>query len=169
MFENDYPLLGTPSLTAVILHLAVAEDVTLDACLDRFAALLAAAHEPAPLPRAAIGERFAGLIHQFEIARLLDPVSTGVWRLTPRGRAVAESHPQGLDPSDLVRYPEYAGHIRASAASRAESDPRAASYDAGYGARQAGLPFTANPHPPTSADYLAWENGWMEALDEERP
>lgn len=169
MFEDDFPLLGTPSLTALILQLGAGGDITVDGCAARLDRLLAAAHERPALSGAAIRARFAGHIRQLEIARLLDPAAEGVWRLTPRGRAAAERHPQGLDPSDLVLYPEYADHIRASAQSRAESDPRDASYDAGYSARREGEPFTANPHAPTTSDYLAWENGWMEALDEERP
>ena len=168
MFENDFPLLGTPSLTAVILQSGAAGEVTVEDCTDRLVALLGMAHERQPVPREEIRERFAGNIRQFEIAALLAPVATGVWRLSPRGEAAARRHPQGLDPSDLMQYPEYAAHVRTSAQSRAETDPRALGYDAGYSARRGGQPFTANPHTLNSADFLAWENGWMEALDEEQ-
>lgn len=169
MFENDFPLLGTPSLTAVILQSGAAGAVTVADCTDRLAALLAMAHERLPIPRDEIRERFAGHIRQFEIAGLLAPAGAGVWKLSPRGEAAVRQHPQGLDPSDLMLYPEYAAHVRTSAQSRAETDPRARSYDAGFGARRDGQPFTANPHTLNSADFLAWENGWMEALDEEQP
>lgn len=169
MFENDYPLLSTPTLTALILQLGTAGELTADGCTEAFLALLRTAHEPLAVPREAVRERFEGHIRQFEIARLLEPVADGTWRLTQRGRAAASAHPQGLDPTDLVLYPEYAAHIRASARSHAEADPRAASYDAGYNARRQGQPFTANPHMLNTADFLSWENGWMEALDDERP
>lgn len=168
MFENDYPLLSTPSLTAVILRAGAAGKVTAEGCTDRLVALLGAAHENLPIPREAIRERFAGHIRQFEIAGLLDPAGDGVWRLSPRGEAAARRHPQGLDSSDLVLYPEYAEHVRSSARSRAETDPRTASYDAGYTARREGQPYTANPHTLNTADFLSWENGWMEALDAEQ-
>lgn len=169
MFENDFPLLSTPSLTAVILQLGATGDVTAEGCTERLLALLAAAEERRTVPRDMIRERFEGHLRHFAIARLLQPVADGVWCLTERGHALVRTHPQGVDPTDLVLYPEYAEHIRLSAESRADTDPRSLSYDAGYNARRDGLPFTANPHTLNSVDFLSWENGWMEAFDEERP
>lgn len=166
MFENDYPLLSTPSLTALILQLGEAGDITLDACMTRFAALLAAAHEPPSLPSEAIRERFATHLRQLEIARLAEPVATGMWRLTDRGREALRLNPGGVDPSILIRYPEYAAHIRARAHRSGTMDPRTGCYDEGYEARRRGLPYTANPNAFFTADFLSWEYGWMEALDE---
>lgn len=169
MFPDDYPLLSDPSLTTLILHLAEAGDISAETCAARLAALLAQAHEPPPLPAEAIAARLAAHIGQLAIAGLLVPVTPGVWALTDRGRAELRRHPDGTDASDLARYPEYAAHIRNAAGGAAQADPRAVSYDEGYEARRDGRPYTANPHPPSTADYLSWENGWMQALDDEKP
>ena len=91
----------------------------------------------------------------------------GKWRLTERGIAALREHPDGLDQSDLMQYPEYAAHVRATAHHSSGMDPRENSYDQGYQARRDGLPLTANPYAFDSVDHQSWENGWMEAADEE--
>lgn len=166
MFQNDYPLLGTPALTALILTLAETGPVTPEACTRRLAELLETAHERPALTPEALAERFAGHIQRLGIAGLLEPAADGAWRLTGRGREALGRYPGGLDASDLLDYPDYAAHVRAEARRTARTDPRAASYDEGYEARREGQPFTANPHAPTTVDHLSWENGWMQALDD---
>ena len=46
-------------------------------------------------------------------------------------------------------------------------DPRAGGYDQGFYAYWSGQGPADNPYAPDSADHLAWENGWSEALDED--
>jgi len=169
MFKDDYPLLGDASLTTLLLHLAAGGDVTVAAGIARVTALLGAAHEPAGLPADALGERIGRNIGEMTLAGLLAPAAPGAWAITDRGRAQLRRHPEGTDPSDFMRYPEYAAHVRQKARRTSAADPRAASYDEGYESRREGQPFTANPYAPSTADCLSWENGWMQALDDEKP
>ncbi len=168
MFENDFPLLSTPSLIALILHRAEAGAVTLDGCAERLAALYDEAREAPALTPEAIRTRLAGHLRQLEIARLLEPASDGAWRLTDRGRQAIQRDLKGVDFADLMEYPEFAAHIRASAGRLPGMDPRAASYDEGYEAGREGRSFTANPYTANTVDHIAWENGWMQALDEKQ-
>ncbi|MDW4551122.1 hypothetical protein R5H32_17300 [Defluviimonas sp. D31] len=169
MFQDDFPLLGTPSLLALILHGAEAGPVTLDDCADHLDALFRAANERPALPSDAIRDRLARHIRQLEIARLVEPVGDGAYRLTDRGSETMRHRTGRIDLPDLMSYPEYAAHIRESGARPPAADARGASYDEGYEARRAGRRFTENPYTVNSVDHLCWENGWMEALDDEQP
>ncbi|WP_264213710.1 ribosome modulation factor [Leisingera thetidis] len=168
MFENDFPLLSTASLVALILHRAGTGPVTLDSCEEALAALFRQAGETPGLPPEALRGRLAGHLSDLEIARILEPAGPGSWQLTSRGRTALQRHPDGLDQTDLARYPEFAAHLRATAHQPCGMDPRPASYDEGYLARRSGQRFTANPYAFDSIDHLSWENGWMEALDEQQ-
>ena len=64
-------------------------------------------------------------------------------------------------------YPEFARYIRGLELRRGPIDARAGGYDQGYDAYWSGESPADNPFPPDSADHLAWENGWSEALDED--
>ena len=66
-----------------------------------------------------------------------------------------------------MAYPEFARYIRGLDLRRTGLDPRAGGYDQGFYAYWNGEGPADNPHPPDSADHLAWENGWSEALDED--
>ncbi|MGR3760614.1 ribosome modulation factor [Roseobacteraceae bacterium NS-SX3] len=165
MFENDYPLLSTPSLMALILHRAGGGPVTLGSCEAALEALFRQANETPALPPEALRRRLSRHLSDLETARILEPQVDGAWHLTERGRDALRRHPGGLDHSVLVKYPEFAAHLRATAHHSCGMDPRSSSYDQGYQARLAGEPFTANPYAFDSADHLAWENGWMEALE----
>jgi restriction endonuclease Mrr len=168
MFENEYPLLSTPSLMTLILHRAEGGPVTLDDCADRVAALFAEAKEKPGLPPEAIRERLSDHLGGLEIAGLVERIPGGAWRLTLRGRDALRRHPRGIDPVELMEFPEYAAHVRAQGRAAPGMDPRAASYDEGYEARREGQPFAANPYTANTVDHLSWENGWMQALDDEK-
>ena len=167
MFEDDFPLLSTPSLVALIMHRAEAGPVTLETCEAALADLFRQANEEPGLPPEELRQRLAGHLSDLEIARIMEPDADGKWRLTERGIAALKQHPDGLDQSDLMQYPEFAAHIRATAHHSSGMDPRETSYDLGYKARRDGQPLTANPYEFDSVDRQSWENGWMEAADEE--
>ncbi|TMV03708.1 hypothetical protein FGK63_18745 [Ruegeria sediminis] len=167
MFENDFPLLSTPSLSALILHKAEAGPVTLESCEAALAALFRQANETPGLPPETLRRRLAAQLSDLEIARILEPDAGGGWRLTERGLAALRQHPDGLDRSDLVQYPEFAAHIRETAHHSSGMDPRENSFGEGFQARREGLPLTANPYAFDSVDHQSWENGWMKAADEE--
>ena len=106
------------------------------------------------------------LVRYLTEAKLLAPADGG-FATTARGRAALAEHPQGFDTADLMVYPEFARYIRGLELRRAGLDPRAGGYDQGFYAYWTGELPADNPYPPDSADHLAWENGWSEALDED--
>lgn len=166
MTDDETPLLSTPSLTALILRQAKAGPVTLDGLAAALDALFGVAREAPVLTADQRLARLSGNLRDLAIARLLEPAGDGAWRLTDRGRDALILNPEGVDASELVGYPEFAAHIRATQGVPAGMDPRAASYDEGYDAGRAGQSFTLNPYTPNTVDHQSWENGWMQALDD---
>lgn len=167
MFDNDYPLLSTASLTALILHAAAKGPVTIDSCSARLDALFQTAGMTPGLPE---DERRVRLLRQLDhlrIARILEPAEDGALALTDRGQQALEDYPDGLDQTVLVKYPEFAEHLQKTAHHSAGMDPRMASYDEGYIARQEGVSFQANPYSENTVDHQSWENGWMQAQEKD--
>jgi len=167
MFENDFPLLSTASLVALILHKAADGPVTLDSCEQALADLFDQAREQPGLPPDALRDRLASHLSDLQIARVLEPGENSCWHLTSRGRQALKRQPEGLDQTDLAKYPEFAAHLRDTAHHPCGMDPRQRSYDEGYHARRSGVRFTANPYAFDDADHQAWESGWMEALEDQ--
>jgi hypothetical protein len=164
---REYPLLNTPNMVAVILREAEAGPATLEDCAARLQALLARADEHPPFGPADVASRLDVLVRYLVEARLLAPERDGRFALTERGRAALAEHPAGFDTADLMVYPEFARYLRGLVARRGGMDPRAGGYDEGFYAYWGGQAPADNPYPPDSADHLAWENGWSEALDED--
>jgi hypothetical protein len=165
---REYPLLNTPNMILVLLRGAVASPTaTVSGCADSLSALLAQAHEQPPFGRREIEDRLGALVRALAAAKLVVAGPDGGFSATERGREALERHPQGLDLADLVAYPEFARHMRGLELHRAALDPRSAGYDQGFYAYWTGRGPADNPFPGDSADHLAWENGWSEALDED--
>ena len=164
-FDSDIPLVSTACLMAVILQQAQAGDVTLASCEARTKALFDKTGDAPSLPAEELRERLAGHIRDLAIAGLLSGAGPA-WRLTERGRFALREHPDGIDPSVLMQYPEFAAHIRKRAAGVCSADPRLRSYDEGYCAGRDGRTFTSNPYAQDTADHLSWENGWMQELED---
>ena len=169
MLEDEAPLLSTPSLTALILRRAESGPVTLDGLMAALDALFGTAREAPALPAADRRALLLRALRDMAIAGLVRDGGPAGWQITDRGSDALFRQPGGIDGSDLMAYPEYAAHVRATAGRPAGMDPRGSSYDEGYAAQRAGLPFTANPHAAQSVDHLSWENGWMQALDDPEP
>jgi hypothetical protein len=129
--------------------------------------LLDRADEHPPFGPEDVASRLRMLIRYLIEANLLADAGGGAVATTARGRAALAEHPQGLDTADLMAYPEFARYIRGLELRRAAMDPRANGYDQGFYAYWSGELPADNPYPPDSADHLAWENGWSEALDED--
>ena len=107
------------------------------------------------------------LIRYLAEAKLVLPGPDGSFTTTERGRAALAEHPEGFDTADLMVYPEFARYLRGLELRRRPLDPRTGGYDQGFYAYWTGETPADNPYPPDSADHLAWENGWSEALDED--
>lgn len=165
---REYPLLNTPSMVLVILRQAAERGAaTLADCVDALNARLDQADERPPFTREDVESRLAMLVRYLAEAKLLTVAPDGRFTATARGRAALVDHPQGFDVADLMAYPEFARHIRGLELRRNGMDPRAGGYDAGFYAYWTGQIPADNPYSADSADHLAWENGWSEALDED--
>lgn len=164
---REYPLLNAPNLVVVILRCAEAP-ATLADCAAGLDTLLDRAGEHPPFGRQEIESRLGMLARYLIEAKLLQSAGGGAFVTTARGKAALEAHPEGLDTADLMAYPEFARYIRGLDIRRAAGlDPRAGGYDRGFYAYWSGDAPADNPYPSDSADHLAWENGWSEALDED--
>lgn len=164
---REYPLLNTPNMVVVILRTASEALATRDDCARRLRATLDQAGEDPPFGPDEVASRLDMLIRYLTEARLLVSSGEGLFAITERGRAALADHPQGFDTADLMVYPEFARYIRGLELRRGALDPRAGGYDQGFYAYWIGRSPADNPYPPDSADHLAWENGWSEALDED--
>jgi hypothetical protein len=164
---REHTMLNTPNLIAIMLRAAADGTPSVADCAARLRSLLEQAGEAPPVPPAKILRRLDELRGHLAAARLIAPMGADRFTLTERGRAALAAHPAGFATDDLMAYPEYAAQVRRRARDRSSDDPHAEAYDQGFAARQSGRPRTANPHPADSADHLAWENGWSEALDQD--
>ncbi len=164
---REYPLLNTPSMVLVILRSAAAGPTSLAACTDQLARLLDRADEHPPFGPEEIASRLAMLARYLTRAGLIGPVGEAGFTATDAGRAALAEHPQGFDTADLMAYPEFARYVRGLDRRRGPLDARAGGYDAGFYAYWSGQLPADNPYAEDSADFLAWENGWSEALDED--
>ena len=164
---REYPLLNTPNMVVTILRTASEGRATLAACAARLQALLGQADEHPPFGPEEVASRLDMLIRYLAEAKLVLPGSDGTFTTTERGRAALAEHPEGFDTADLMVYPEFARYLRGLELRRRPLDPRTGGYDQGFYAYWTGETPADNPHAPDSADHLAWENGWSEALDED--
>jgi hypothetical protein len=164
---REYPLLNTPNLVAIILREAGDNGATLDSCAARLQSLLDRADEHPPFGPEDVASRLRTLIRYLSEAQLINIGNDGSFSLTARGRAALAEHPAGLDAADLMVYPEFARYIRGLNLRRGGMDPRSGGYDEGFYAYWSGATPADNPYPADTADHLAWENGWSEALDED--
>ena len=164
---REFPLLNTPHLNLVLLKTASKEKCSLDDCAARLKALLAAAHERAPVSDEELLSRLRVLQAHLVEARLLQPSEDGRFGITVRGREALEKHPSGFDAADLMAYPEFAAFVDSRRRPDRPMDPHATQYDEGFDAYRAGQRPADNPYPAETVDHLAWENGWCEGLDED--
>lgn len=165
MFDNDHPMLSTASLTALILHEAARQPITLDSASQSLDALFARAGKTPGLPEDERRVRLARHLDHLRIARILEPQEDGALAMTERGRQALADYPDGLDQTVLVKYAEFADYLKQKAHHPAGMDPRIGAYDEGYMARQAGESFQANPYSENTVDHQSWENGWMQAQE----
>jgi hypothetical protein len=167
MLFREYPLLNIPSMVVVILREAADRPATLAGCTAALQGLLDRADEHPPFGPEDVASRLKTLIRYLTEAKLLTAAADGSFTATARGRAALAEHQQGFDTADLMVYPEFARYIRGLERRRTALDPRDAGYDQGFYAYWSGEMPADNPYAPDSADHLAWENGWSEALDED--
>jgi len=167
MPDDELPLVNTPNLMILILHEAQSGAASVESCAAHLARLAETTGETLPLDRGQIDARISAHIRYLSAARLIEQHGDG-WRLTSRGRGALTRHPKGFDLADMMEYPEFAQYMQARQHHSAGMDARGGSYDEGYAARLEGQRMTANPYGETSVDHQSWENGWMQALEDQQ-
>jgi restriction system protein len=162
---EEHPLLHEPDLMLAVLRTSVRGFATVDDCIRHLGALLRMAHEPPPADLEELRARLEEVEAKLLRAGLIRPAGPDGFEITDRGRRVLKEHPDGVDESLLIRFPEYRAAI-AERATGALPGLSAAAYDAGYAACLSGRMLADNPHPADRRDHLDWQNGWSQARDD---
>ena len=162
--EDDEPaLLHEPDLMLAILRAAHQAPASLDDAMARLQANLAAAHEPLPEPEHDLRLRLERAALLLRGADAIAPAGDDRFRLTARGARLLAEHPDGVDESVLLAFPEFRAFLTVLSPRRSEDDPRLPAFQAGMQASAEGRSIADNPHAFDSVDHLAWECGWSEA------
>ena len=169
---GEIPLLNMASVMLAILKAAAQREVAPADCVARLLRNLARVHEDAESQRAEIEERVTLGLAELATAGLVASAGNGRFHLTPRGRAVLEQHPLGVDETVLAEFREFRDFAKRFAPRPGESEspgpktPTNQAYLDGYGACMAGRRTTDNPHPVDTVEHMAWDAGWFESMDE---
>ena len=164
--EDDEPaLLHEPDLMLAILRAARQGPAGLDDAMARLHANLVAAHEPLPEPEGDLRRRLERAALLLRGADAIAPAGDDRFRLTARGARLLAEHPDGVDESVLLAFPEFRAFLTALSPKRFEDDPRLPAFQAGMQAFAERRSIADNPHAFDSVDHLAWECGWSEARE----
>lgn len=163
---HDEPvLLHEQDLMLALLHVAAERPSTVLAAAARLRGLRQIAGE-ADIVNDEVMHRLGRAAAALRAAGALSRAEAGTLRISDRGRRLLAAHPEGVDETALMQFPEFRAFIAAAGPRGPRDDPRIPAYDTGQRAFAAGEPFTANPFALDSIDHLAWENGWSEARDQ---
>lgn len=156
------------------LRCAARQPASSESCLPTIKARLGRLKDELP-DDTAMTQNISLAYQELAMAALVDPVGDGRFAITPRGTALLESHPQGIDGSVLERYPEYRDYV--SAIARPKSPPAGVeddgvvhepehAYFQGLESYRRGFDLDENPYDPDSAAHQEWSNGWSNAENE---
>lgn len=162
---EERPLLHEPDLMLAVLRMSAGRRATLDDCIHHLRSLLRMAQEPPPADLEELRARLEEVEAKLARAGLILPAGPEGFEITDRGRRMLDEHPDGIDESLLVGFPEYRSAVAERSVSGSPA-PSAAAYDAGYAAWLAGRALSDNPHPADRRDHLDWQNGWSQARDD---
>lgn len=164
--DLDEPtLLHETDLMLALLRAALDRPASLEEAQARLSAMRARAALPPCREPGDLLDRLRAAAAMLQEAGALAPEGDGSRRLTPRGRELLSKHPDGIDQSVLMQFPEFRAFIERRGRPQGDDDPRAAACTAGARAFRAGKRLTENPHALDTADHLAWQNGWSEARE----
>ncbi len=164
---HEYPLLNVPDLMLVLMKEAAHGPASLRDTFRRLRRNMCFAKEDPKLPIREILKHLVEAREHLLAAGVLAPQGKGSFILTPQGREVLASHPLGVDDSVLMQLPEFRAFVREKSKRLSPADTCLAEYDKGFAAYRMGAAVEDNPYSPEISAFLAWENGWFEARDEQ--
>jgi restriction system protein len=176
---TEYPLLHEVDLMLTLLKVATEGSATIEDAAGQLKRNLQSVGEAPPVSDAEFQTYLSRARDRLCQAVLLAPLDDGRFAITPRGRQALSDHPDGIDDSVLMNFPEFRAFIEAGAGrpvkrigsndndnSGGGDDPRIVEFDQGYVAFREGISLQANPYEHDRVMHLAWENGWCEARDD---
>jgi restriction system protein len=176
---TEYPLLHEVDLMLTLLKVATEGPASIEDAAGQLKRNLQSVGETPPVSDAEFQTYLSRARDRLCQAVLLAPLDDGRFAITPRGKQALSDHPDGIDDSVLMNFPEFRAFIEAGAGrpvkrigsndndnSGGGDDPRIVEFDQGYVAFREGISLQANPYEHDRVMHLAWENGWCEARDD---
>ncbi|HTH16077.1 MAG TPA: hypothetical protein VL974_05435 [Magnetospirillum sp.] len=161
---DDTPLMHFPDLVRSLLRAGMAQPGTLVAAAKLLVADRAKAHEESRVDVAELAANLDRARRHLVAARALEVLDSARFRTTPRGRVLLRSHPDGIDDSVLMDFPEFRDWMaRTEAGGIKPEDPRPREFLSGWNAGWEGGDLGDNPFPADTAQHAAWVDGWLEA------
>lgn len=161
---EEHRLLHLPDLMLALLKVAERREAALDDALALLTHDRAEAGEPADIPSGRILARLNRARRRLAAAGLIEQAGGNRFRITPRGSDVLHKHPEGVDDSVLMDFPEFQAWLAETIAHPPPEDARRPEFLDGWSAFLGGAPLTGNPFASQTAQHAAWEDGWLEAM-----
>lgn len=160
---EDYPLLHFADLVLALLRAGQESGGTVAGAAALLARDRVQAHERTPVDPAELAAHLDRARRHLVAAQLLDMLDQHSFRITPRGRAMLQRHPDGIDDSVLMDFPEFRDWMKRVSTHPPPEDARVAEFQRGWAANQEGAGLGDNPYSTETAQHAAWKDGWLEA------
>lgn len=160
---EDRPLLHFADLTLALIKASHDEAAEIGAAARLLAQDRRQAHEAAPVDECELLASLDRARRHLVAAQLLRMLDDTRFRITPRGRAVLHDHPDGIDDSVLMAFPEFRLWVERITHHPPPEDSRHREFQRGWSAGAEGHELGDNPYAPDTAQFAAWEDGWLEA------
>lgn len=160
---DDRPLLHFPDLVLALLRAGHDQPATIADAGGLLARDMARAREDRPVDGAELEGRLDEARRHILAARLVEMLDEHRFLITPRGRAVLREHPDGIDDTVLMEFPEFRAWVQRLSAHAPPEDARGREFQRGWAAGRDGIDLTDNPYASDTAQHAAWEDGWLEA------
>ncbi|MBC7954210.1 MAG: hypothetical protein H7Z12_20640 [Rhodospirillaceae bacterium] len=160
---EDYPLLHFADLVLALLRAGQDCAGTMAEAADLLAQDRARAHERAAVDPAELAAHLDRALRHLVAAQLVEMLDQHSFRITPRGRAMLHQHPDGIDDSVLMAFPEFRDWMKRVSSHPPPEDARAREFQRGWAANEEGAGLGDNPYSTDTAQHASWKDGWLEA------
>lgn len=160
---EEYPLLHFPDLVLALLRTGRDGGGSLAGAARHLIRLRARAHEAARVDALELTRRLERARLHLLAAKLIDMEDEETFRTTERGHGVLGTHPEGVDDSVLMAFPEFRTWMETARIRPPPENPLAPEFQDGWAAGLQGGRLDENPYPPETAQHAAWEDGRLEA------